>query len=128
MTPEEHRLMITLALIVSELNPGRASEIDDALQAILNAEFKEDSPPRHLWNRDVAEKLGEMHTVWSDQFNRSCVVCFPNDSANRIIQHCRAMGATYREYGEPEDTFVVVLRFNVGPELYTAAAIRGSRS
>lgn len=82
---------------------------------------------RHPWNREVAEKLGEMHTVWSDQYRCSCVVVYPSDKAIDIIEHCRIMGAIYHEDGPDDECFCVVLRFNVGPEIYTEAALRGSR-
>lgn len=71
-----------------------------------------------------AKRLGEMHTILSEQYGCPCVVAFPRDTADKIIAHCRFMGATRRDDGE--ECFVVALRHDVGPELWTEVALRGS--
>lgn len=77
-------------------------------------------------DRESAEYLGEMHTIISEQYGCPCVVVFPNDCADTVIAHCRHMGAIYREDGPDDECFCVVLRFDVGPELYTESALRRS--
>lgn len=79
-----------------------------------------------MWNREESERLGEMHTVDSEQYGCACVVVFPGDAGNKVIEHCRNMGAIYREDGATDECFCVVLRFDVGPELYTETALRRS--
>jgi len=78
------------------------------------------------WDRHEADRLGEMHTVWAPQYQKPCVVVFPSDTAQQIIDHCRAVGAIYREDGPEDECFVVVLRHDIGPELYTEEAVRRS--
>lgn len=78
------------------------------------------------WDRGTSDRLGEMHTVWSPQYQKPCIVVFPSDTAYKTIEHCRLMGAIYREDDHEDECFVVVLRHDVGPELYTEAAIRRS--
>lgn len=77
----------------------------------------------YAWERGVADRLGEMHTCWSPQFQRQCVVAyFDEGDADKIIKHCRHMGAIAKEGAD--EAFVVVLRPDVGPELYSEEAIR----
>jgi len=73
--------------------------------------------------RKTAERLGEMHTQFSEQYQKPVVVPCNMTDPDRIINHCRHMGAVYDE-GDGVECFVVVLRPEVGPELYTELAIR----
>lgn len=80
-----------------------------------------------MWTgKALADSLGEMHTQDSVQYGIPCVVAFPQDSAERIIEHCRRMGAIWTQDPDGEQ-FCVVLRFDVGPELWTESALRKSR-
>jgi hypothetical protein len=81
----------------------------------------------HHYDRKTAEWLGEMHTCYSPQYNTPCVVALWNESADRIIAHCRRMGAIFHEDGPDDECFVVVLRPDIGPELWTESALRRGR-
>ncbi len=78
MSHEEHRLLITLALIVSELNPGRKAEIEADLDAMRAAVI---GPERQDYTlRRALERIRDSHVP--DQ---------PTDSAGDdtvwIMQH-----------------------------------------
>jgi hypothetical protein len=79
-----------------------------------------------VYDRRQAEYLGEMHTVWSPQYRVPCVVALWRNSADDVIDHCRDMGAIFHEDGADDECFVVVLRRDVGPELWTEQALRRS--
>lgn len=78
-----------------------------------------------LYSQYEAERLGELHTQWSDQYEKPCVIPF-GDSADKVIEHCRKMGAIYYEDGPDDECFVVVLRRDIGPELWTEDTLRRS--
>lgn len=81
-----------------------------------------------IWDRASAEVLGEMHTIESDQYGCACVVVFPGDTADKVIEHCQRMRALCwleADAGDEPD-FCVVLRHDIGPELYSESALRRS--
>jgi hypothetical protein len=78
------------------------------------------------YDRELANRLGEMHTQYSDQYRTSCVVPCNEKDPDKIIKHCRTMGALFYEDGPNDECFVVVLRPEIGPELYTEKALRQS--
>jgi hypothetical protein len=62
-------------------------------------------------------------TVYATQYQSLCLVPHPDDTADTIIQECRAVGAIRLVDGEE---FVVQLRDDVGPELWTEDSLRRS--
>lgn len=58
-----------------------------------------------------------------------CPVIFPEegDDVEQIIKACREEGAIFHEEGPSDELFVVQLRPNIGPELWTERALRESR-
>lgn len=71
---------------------------------------------------------GEMHTDWSDQYQKPCIILPEGHgcSADEVIKHARHMGAIDREDGPDDECFVVELRADIGPELWTEEALRRS--
>ena len=72
---------------------------------------------------------GEMHTDWSDQYQRPCIIIPEKGeryTADNVIAHARRMGAIYHEDGPDDEGFVVELRADVGAELWTEEALRRS--
>ena len=63
----------------------------------------------------------------SEQYN--CPALFPDggETADDIIRKCRDAGAIFFEDGPDDECFVVSLRSDIGPELWTESAIRKSR-
>lgn len=79
------------------------------------------------------------HLIWSEQYRKPCVAPSPTDTADSVIAACRASGAVrfYRDEsvtvdgqsvddGGALEEFVIQLRDDVGPELWTEAALRRS--
>lgn len=62
--------------------------------------------------------------AWSDQYQKPCVVAHPADNADSIIAKCRKVGAVVNDDGEE---FVVELRPDIGPELWTENALRRAK-
>lgn len=69
-----------------------------------------------------------MRVIYAEQYGTPCVSAIHEDSADAIIAFCRENGAIYHEDGPDDECFVVVLRPDIGPELYTEQSIRRSRS
>jgi hypothetical protein len=65
-----------------------------------------------------------MRIVFSVQYGVPCVVAEAGDTADDILEWCSEEGAVL-DHGDG-DEFVVELRPDIGPELYTEAAIRRS--
>jgi hypothetical protein len=85
----------------------------------------ETTSPRFTFDRESAASIGEMHTVWSEQYRCPCVVVFPQDRSDDVVDHCHAMGALFND-GDGEPSLCVVLRHDIGPELYSEDALRRS--
>ena len=62
--------------------------------------------------------------IYSQQYRKSCVVISLTDVADDVIAACRANGAVWVDWDH--DSFVIQLRDDVGPELWTEAALRRS--
>lgn len=83
-----------------------------SLQEILN--FKPWKPP--LWRQK-----------WSDQYERVCIIpLFSNVKPEIIIEACREVGAVYMKGPDDELLYVVQLREDVGPELWTTESLTRS--
>lgn len=78
-------------------------------------------------NVQFAEYVGEMHSVDSEQYGVPCVVALQNEGADTIIKYAREIGAIFHEEGPDDECFVVWLRKDIGPELWTERSLRGSR-
>ncbi len=69
-------------------------------------------------------KKYEMKTIFSRQYDRSCIVPEPSDTADDIIEACINANATYEEGPDPQDLlYVVKVRPEVGPELWSADSL-----
>lgn len=79
-------------------------------------------------DQDFAAYVGEMHGTDSEQYGKPCVVALQNESADMIIKYARKIGAIYHEDGPDDECFVVWLRKEIGPELWTEQSLRGSRA
>ena len=71
-----------------------------------------------------------MRTIYSQQYRKPCVVASPTDAADAVLAACRAGGAHVlhgnSQIGYDDEELVVQLRDDVGPELWTEAALRRS--
>jgi hypothetical protein len=74
--------------------------------------------------RKDAEYIGELHGIDSEQYGCGCAVAFWGNTADEVIEYCRAMECTV-DSGDGEQ-FCVALRPEVGPELWTETALRRS--
>lgn len=69
--------------------------------------------------------VSDMRETWSEQYNLPCVDVedYRTASADAIIAMCEDIGAIRRD--DPDgDEYVVVLRHDVGPELWTESSLR----
>lgn len=66
--------------------------------------------------------------TFAQQYQRACAVAKREDgTGDELIAFCREIGAVYEDGPDPEDEcFVVTLRPEIGPELWTADALRKS--
>jgi hypothetical protein len=62
----------------------------------------------------------------SAQYGCPAVVARQGMTADDIIKACRDIGAIFHEDGPDDECFVVEVRSEVGPELWTERALRGS--
>jgi hypothetical protein len=62
--------------------------------------------------------------TFADQWNIPCVIPQPGETADDVMQRCQEAGAIYT--GEGEEDFCVMLRPDVGPEIYSESALRRS--
>lgn len=62
-------------------------------------------------------------TTFANQYGLPCVIPEPGDTAADVISHCRSTGAVRRIDGIE---YVVRLRDDVGPELWTEDSLRRS--
>ena len=67
-----------------------------------------------------------MNVEWSGQYHCACVVPEPGDTSQDVINECCRVGAVYRGYGEMVNLYVVALRPDVGPELWSRGALKMS--
>ena len=67
-----------------------------------------------------------MKTEYSRQYQ--CPSVIPDGAATYedIVEACRDQGAIYYEDGPEDECFVVTLRPNIGPELWTPRALKNS--
>ena len=68
-----------------------------------------------------------MRIVFSEQYKRACVVLDGNTNVNEIICKCQDVEAWIWEpidNARKERAYIVDVGRGVGPELYTAAALR----
>jgi len=77
---------------------------------------------------DWHEYIGELSSTDSDQYGTPCVGSLNNEPADEIIAYCRKIGAIFHEDGPDDECFVVWMRKEVGPELWTERSLRGSRT
>lgn len=66
-----------------------------------------------------------MKTIYSTQYETRCLV--PDEGehdADDIIERCRSIGAVFYEDGPDDECFVVTLRRDVGPGLWSESALR----
>ena|ERR1700735_2641616 len=78
------------------------------------------------YDRAWSEYLGEMHTTDADQYGTPAVFVGPETDPDAVIAYCRQRGAVFHEEPGEAPCLVVVLRPEVGPELYTEKALRRS--
>lgn len=64
-----------------------------------------------------------MATEWSDQYRTPSVIAEEGMSGHDIIAECRRVGAVYYEDGPDDECFVVTMRPNIGPEIWTKRAL-----
>jgi len=62
-----------------------------------------------------------MHVVFSDQYQMKCYIPEEDDTAQQIIDRCRAAGAVRLVDGEE---FCLEIRPGAGPELWSEDALR----
>lgn len=67
---------------------------------------------------------GSITVEYSDQYQCLSVIVRGPVPYDRVVEACRAQGAIYND-GE-DDCFVVTLRNDIGPELWTQRSLRGS--
>lgn len=69
-----------------------------------------------------------MRTGYSGQYGTPALIVEPDDalSSQEIMDRCREIGATYYEDGPDDECFVVTLRPEVGPELWTPRSLARS--
>ena len=60
------------------------------------------------------------------QFNRCCIVPGPNNTVEEIIYACTEVGAVFFDEGERQ--YIVQLRPEIGPEVWTEESLRRSIS
>lgn len=60
---------------------------------------------------------------WSSQFQRVSAIPLPGETPERLMARCRKIGATFFEDGPDDECFVVTLRPDVGPEVWTPRAL-----
>lgn len=70
--------------------------------------------------------MDETDREYSYQFQRMSVVPLKGETANEIIDRCREIGAVYYEDGPDDECFVVNMRPQIGPEIWTASALQRS--
>lgn len=69
-----------------------------------------------------------MRTGYSGQYGTAALIVEPDDdlTAQEIMERCREIGATFYEDGPGDECFVVTLRTEVGPEVWTPRSLTGS--
>lgn len=69
-----------------------------------------------------------MRTGHSAQYDKPALIVEDGDdlTVQQIMDRCREIGAVYYEDGPEDECFVVTLRPNVGPELWTPRALTRS--
>lgn len=73
------------------------------------------------YSKELAESLGELHTQFSSQYKIPCIVPCGEKDASKIMRHAMVMGAIFIE--DTEKLFCVVLRPDIGPELWSKQAL-----
>ena len=64
----------------------------------------------------------------SFQYGTPCVIYNdPTETADDVIETCREIGAIFHEEGPDDECFVVELRRDIGPELWTEGALRRNK-
>lgn len=67
-----------------------------------------------------------MRTQYSFQYDAPAVIPDGVTDAGRVMALCRDAGALYFEDPESEPCYIVIIRPDIGPELWTERALRGS--
>lgn len=69
--------------------------------------------------------------IWSQKYERPCVVAYPTDDPDAVIAACRAGGAVmprFEDHGNGDvrdvEDFIVQVGHDAGPELWDGAALR----
>lgn len=65
-----------------------------------------------------------LKTTWSEQYNKPAVIA-KDETAAAVMELCLKLKATY--YDGDEVCFIVVLRPDIGPELWTQSALERSK-
>ncbi len=61
---------------------------------------------------------------YSPQYETAALVPDGTLSPDELMDECREIGAIYSEEGPDDECFVIVLRPEIGPELWTESALR----
>lgn len=70
------------------------------------------------------DKGMNMKQQYSTQYETAAIVPSDPFSPDDLMDECRRVGAIYYEDGLDDECFVVVLRPDIGPELWTESALR----
>lgn len=62
--------------------------------------------------------------IFAEQYGTACCVPYADETADELIERCQMEGAVFYEDGPADECYVVQLRPDVGPEIWTAAALR----